>query len=151
MCQPIGVRVTQRNPSRRLLVYSTFAYGCCLRRPLRCTQANLDHILSVRTEMTVFRCSYPVAPNPHLYIAGLGTVGLPLSDRDAEGIKHTAEGETQAGRGIRNTSGGAHAWEIDQTQVSACTAAHSSTAERKTYLGRYETSCMAGFCQTGSH
>ena len=120
--------------------------------PLLCTQANLDHVLNGRTEMSVFRCSYPLAPNPHLYITGLGTVGLPLSDRDAEGIKDTAEGETQTGRGIRSTSGGAHAWEIDQKKVRACTESHSSTAERKTSnLGRYETSCMAGFRQTGSH
>ena len=101
--------------------------------------------------MSVFRFSYLVAPNAHLYITGLATVGLSLSDRDAEGIKNTAEGETQAGREIRNMSGGAHAWEIDQTKVSACTEAHSGTAERKTYLGRYETSCMARFRQTGSH
>ncbi|KAI0714888.1 hypothetical protein C8Q76DRAFT_440021 [Earliella scabrosa] len=80
-------------------------------------RANLDHVLNGRTEMSVFRCSYPLAPNPHLFITGLGTVGLPLSDRDAEGIKDTAEGETQTGRGIRSTSGGAHAWEIDQKKV----------------------------------
>ncbi|TCD68473.1 hypothetical protein EIP91_010648 [Steccherinum ochraceum] len=58
------------------------------------------------------------APNPALYLEGLGTVGLPLSERDAAAIKGCAAqapfgmGErTVVDKSVRDT------WEMDATQV----------------------------------
>ncbi|KZT09482.1 uncharacterized protein LAESUDRAFT_756442 [Laetiporus sulphureus 93-53] len=65
-----------------------------------------------------FNRAYPDAPNPALRVEGLGTIGLPLSIRDAEAIKSKAEpapfgmGErTVLDKSVRDT------WEIDAKQI----------------------------------
>ncbi|EED79522.1 predicted protein, partial [Postia placenta Mad-698-R] len=65
-----------------------------------------------------FHHSYPKAPNPTLYLDGLGHIGLPLSIRDAEAIKSKANqapfgmGErTVVDKSVRDT------WELDASQV----------------------------------
>ena len=65
-----------------------------------------------------FNRAYPAAPNPSLNIDGLGTIGLPLSIRDAAAIKACAEqapfgmaDRTIVDRSVRDT------WEIDASKV----------------------------------
>ncbi|CAL1700296.1 unnamed protein product [Somion occarium] len=82
----------------------------------------LEAILSSNFQSTgtfAFKQAYPDAPNPVLKIHGLGTIGLPLSSRDAEAIKTSAEqapfgmGErTVVDKTVRDT------WEIDAKSVA---------------------------------
>lgn len=84
-------------------------------------QDELEEVLS--TDLTfkgafAFNRTYPEAPNPTLYLEGLGHVGLPLSTRDASAIKSKAKqapfgmGErTVIDKSVRDT------WEMDATQV----------------------------------
>ncbi|KAH9897752.1 hypothetical protein C8Q73DRAFT_370472 [Cubamyces lactineus] len=65
-----------------------------------------------------FSKTYPTAPNPSLAIDGLGTIGLPLSTRDATAIEAHAEqapfgkvDQTIVDKSVRDT------WEIDGRQV----------------------------------
>ena len=65
-----------------------------------------------------FSRTYPTAPNPVLDVEGLGTVGLPLSSRDAGAIKACAEqapfgmaDQTVVDKTVRDT------WEIDGYKV----------------------------------
>ncbi len=84
-------------------------------------QGELADILSSDLEFTgafSFNRAYPTAPNPSLNIDGLGTVGLPLSIRDAAAIKQCAEqapfgmaDRTIVDKSVRDT------WEIDATKV----------------------------------
>ncbi|TFK88725.1 hypothetical protein K466DRAFT_488388, partial [Polyporus arcularius HHB13444] len=67
-----------------------------------------------------FNRVYPVAPNPILDIDGLGTVGLPLSVREAAAVKACAEqalygqaDHTLVDKSVRSTS----IWEIDASKV----------------------------------
>lgn len=66
-----------------------------------------------------FRQTYPDAPNPVLSLADLGTVGLPLSTREADAVKSRAVqapfgmGErTLVDKTVRDT------WEMDSAKVS---------------------------------
>ncbi|KAH9849223.1 hypothetical protein C2E23DRAFT_888412 [Lenzites betulinus] len=65
-----------------------------------------------------FNKTYPTAPNPALNIDGLGTIGLPLSTRDAAAIKSCSEqapfgkvDQTIVDTSVRDT------WEIDAAKV----------------------------------
>ncbi len=66
-----------------------------------------------------FNKIYSSAPNPVLSIDGLGTLGLPLSTRDAAAIKACAEqapfgkaDKTIVDKSVRDT------WEIDASKVT---------------------------------
>ncbi|TCD62638.1 hypothetical protein EIP91_006591, partial [Steccherinum ochraceum] len=62
--------------------------------------------------MFSFKKSYDVAPIPALSLGGAGTIGLPLSDRDASAIKKHSKKKLvgkEARKGI---------WEMDAAQVS---------------------------------
>ena len=86
------------------------------------SQGDLEKLFSKDLEFSgsfAFHRVYPEAPNPLLSIEGLGTVGLPLSDRDAKAIKERAEqapfgmaDRTVVDKNVRDT------WEIDAKQVS---------------------------------
>ncbi|RDX51144.1 hypothetical protein OH76DRAFT_1401917 [Lentinus brumalis] len=90
-------------------------------------RGELADILSSDLEFTgafSFNRAYPTAPNPSLNIDGLGTVGLPLSIRDAAAIKQCAEqapfgmaDRTIVDKSVRDT------WEIDATKVHFMNAA----------------------------
>lgn len=76
-----------------------------------------------------FNKTYPAAPNPVLKIDGLGTIGLPLSVRDAAGIKSCSDQapfgkaeQTIVDKSVRDT------WEVDASKV----ASHFPDAFRKT-------------------
>ncbi|PIL31359.1 hypothetical protein GSI_06058 [Ganoderma sinense ZZ0214-1] len=65
-----------------------------------------------------FHRAYPLAPNPSLNVDDLGTIGLPLSLRDAAAIKHSSDqapfgkaDRTIIDKSVRDT------WEIDAQQV----------------------------------
>lgn len=65
---------------------------------------------------------YPKAPNPVLSIDGLGTLGLPLSTREADTIKTFAKkapfgkaDKTIVDKSVRDT------WEIDASKVTFLT------------------------------
>ncbi len=69
-----------------------------------------------------FNRAYPAAPNPIIDIDGLGTVGLPLSVREAAAVKACAEqalygqaDHTLVDKSVRSTS----IWEIDASKVGA--------------------------------
>ncbi|KAI0720055.1 hypothetical protein C8T65DRAFT_736222 [Cerioporus squamosus] len=84
-------------------------------------RADLEQVLSGKLEFTgtfAFRRTYSDAPNPALHIDGLGTVGLPLSLRDAAAIKAQSSqapfgmaDRTVINKSVRDT------WEIDAKQV----------------------------------
>lgn len=66
-----------------------------------------------------FNKTYTTAPNPVLSIDGLGTLGLPLSTRDAAAIKAFSEqapvgkaDKTIVDKSVRDT------WEIDASKVA---------------------------------
>ena len=58
-----------------------------------------------------FNKTYKEAPNPSLRIANFGSIGLPVSERDAAGIK-----ELVAGKGANDMAGGS--LYVDGTSVS---------------------------------
>lgn len=88
-------------------------------------QSDLEEVFQGDLEFTgsfAFRRAYPAAPNPALSIAGLGTIGLPLSIRDAAAIKACAEQapfgmatRTVVDKSVRDT------WEIDATKARKAT------------------------------
>ena len=83
-------------------------------------QGAFEEVLS-NTDFTgtfAFKRTYPDAPNPILHIEGLGTVGLPLSSRDAAAIKARSSqapfgmaDRTVVDKSVRDT------WEIDAVRV----------------------------------
>lgn len=92
-----------------------------LENPSTDIRGDLAQILSEDSSVKgsfAFHHSYPEAPNPTLYLDGLGHIGLPLSVRDAEAIKSRANqapfgmGErTVVDKSVRDT------WELDASQV----------------------------------
>ncbi|KAL1951365.1 hypothetical protein VTO73DRAFT_514 [Trametes versicolor] len=92
-----------------------------LQDPSQDIKEDLAAILSGDLEFTgafSFNKTYPTAPNPALNIDGLGTIGLPLSTRDAAAIKARSEqapfgkvDQTIVDKTVRDT------WEIDATKV----------------------------------
>lgn len=92
-----------------------------LENPSTDIKGDLAQILSEDSSVKgsfAFHHSYPEAPNPTLYLDGLGHIGLPLSIRDAEAIKSRANqapfgtGErTVVDKSVRDT------WELDASQV----------------------------------
>ncbi|KAI0080855.1 hypothetical protein K474DRAFT_1636833 [Panus rudis PR-1116 ss-1] len=82
----------------------------------------LEDVLSSGLESTgsfSFKKAYPEAPNPALNVAPLGTVGLPLSTREAEALKTVAQ-QAPFGKGTRTVvdTSVRDTWEIDGSQVS---------------------------------
>lgn len=102
-------------------------------------QGDLEDILSGDLEFTgafSFHRAYPIAPNPALNIDGLGTIGLPLSARDAAAIKACAEqapfgkvDQTIVDKTVRDT------WEIDATKVTCSSTSYADGAPLNRALG----------------
>ena len=74
---------------------------------------------ATRAGSFAYSTSHPVFPNPALKVKGIGTVGLPLSDRDVvalKGVCHAAPfgkgAETLVDENVRRT------WEIDARDVT---------------------------------
>ncbi|GJE87378.1 hypothetical protein PsYK624_034610 [Phanerochaete sordida] len=66
-----------------------------------------------------FRQTYAEAPNPVLKIDGLGTVGLPLSDRDAEAIKsQTVHATAKRGRRASAAKIAQDTWDVAASKVT---------------------------------
>lgn len=96
-------------------------------------QLALDDALTGDSELTgtfAFSRTYSDAPNPVLDVAGLGTIGLPLSVRDADAIKAQSSqapfgmaDRTVVDKTVRDT------WEIDAHQV--CHSDLSCEGERR--------------------
>lgn len=67
------------------------------------SQGTLEKILKAWdfNQASSFNKTYKEAPNPSLRIANFGTIGLPVSERDAAGIK-----ELVSGNGANDVTGG---------------------------------------------
>ena len=93
-----------------------------------CVKDDLEEIFSSKLDFSgtfAVSKSYPTAPNPAIFVDNLGTVGLPLSIRDAEAIKSCSvqapfgmADQTVVDKSVRNT------WEIDGSKV--CILTHIS-------------------------
>ncbi|TFK79950.1 hypothetical protein K466DRAFT_533441 [Polyporus arcularius HHB13444] len=61
--------------------------------------------------------THPVAPNPGLHVNGLGTLGLPLSLREAAAIKACAQFAASSSTLEDASASGRHCWEISANNV----------------------------------